>query len=345
MNTSDKAKITKKKIVSNQDTTVWKKAHDFGIVGKSDGLYEAVRMALKLAPTEVPVIIIGSNGVGKQLIADLIHAYSMSGPRKMISINCAAIPSNYFESEMFGHEKGAFPGAIGLKKGAFELAHGSTLFLDDLGKMPPDQQVKLKRVIETGTCRRIGSASEEEIQARPRVIATVSADTLANYCDGCLVRDLFERLPFRIMLPQLNERVEDIVPLAKHFLKLFCANDDKSGKTSAKTITPRAHKSLEKHKWPGNIREMKGVIEFACITASSDSIDVEDLKITTFSEMTSPGKTTDPDSNFNVKRHRDNERDKTYKAALEAYRGNISAAAKSLGISRQALHKWKVKQG
>jgi DNA-binding NtrC family response regulator len=147
------------------------------------------------------------------------------------------------------------------------------------------------------------------------------------------------------MLPQLNERVEDIAPLAKHFLKLFCANDAISGRTSVKTIAPSALKALEKHRWYGNIREMKGVIDSACFDTSGASIGVDDLKITAFEEIKSPVKTADTDSAIVGRRPVDIQRDKLYKAAIEAHGGNISAAAKSLGITRQALHAWKVKQG
>jgi transcriptional regulator with PAS, ATPase and Fis domain len=331
---------------SKEQELTWMKAREAGIIGESEALYKSVESALNAAPTEISILICGANGTGKELLARLIHDYSRASPRQFLAINCASISPDLFESEMFGHEKGSFTGASNLKKGAFELAHGGTLFLDELGEMPLGQQAKLLRVMQTGTCRRVGSNSAvDDIEARPRIIAATNIDVREALRKGKLREDLFYRLNRRIELPSLAERRSDIPILANNFLTHFIKDYGEDKKSHPASFTPSALKLLQSHPWPGNIRELRGVVENAFIDARGRTITDSDLSILTHFHGESEGGLPEPHEGFDSKHYLQSVRDQLYFRALELAGQNTSAASRLLGISKQALTTWKDNQG
>ena len=322
------------------------KAREAGIIGESVVLYNSVESALNVAPTEISVLICGANGTGKELLARLIHDYSRASSRQFLAINCASISPALFESEMFGHEKGSFTGAGNLKKGAFELAHGGTLFLDELGEMPLEQQAKLLRVMQTGTCRRVGSNSAlDDIEARPRIIAATNINVTEALRKGKLREDLFYRLTRHIELPSLSERRSDIPILAKKFLADFIQNYGEKKKSHPTSFAPSALKLLQSHPWPGNIRELRGVVENAFIDARGKTITDSDLSMLTHFQRESAGDLPEPHEGFDSKRYLQSVKDQLYLRALELAGQNTSAASRLLGISKQALSAWEDNQG
>lgn len=324
---------------------VWMKARELGILGQSDELYQALEKALNAAPTEVSVLILGANGTGKEQIARLIHEYSRASGKQFLAINCAAIAPNLFESEMFGHEKGAFTGATTTKKGAFELAHGGTLFLDELGEMPLEQQAKLLRVMQLGRCRRLGSSSHSDnIEARPRIIAATNVDVESALLNGKLREDLFYRMTRRIELPTLSTRRSDIAILTNAFLEYFRKEYATSRKSMPKALSAKALKRLENHDWPGNIRELRSVIENALIDARGNTIEEEDLTIFSRKEGGSLDGIPQLYEGFDSKIYLENVRDQLYLRALEMNGNSLSAASRCLGISKQSLAQWKDKR-
>ncbi len=228
----------------------------------------------KLAPSEVPVLITGETGTGKELVAQHIHRLSgRKGP--FLAVNCGAISDHLAESELFGHEAGSFTGAAGRREGWFEAAHGGTLFLDEIGDLPLGLQVKLLRVLEEHEVVRIGS--RKAIPVDVRLIAATNADLDHAAAVGRFRADLLYRLNIaQARVPPLRERVEDILPLARHFLQ---KNSEHRG-LQTPGLTPAASAALLRHTWPGNIRELRNVIHFALLISSGEDIRPEHLKVT-----------------------------------------------------------------
>ncbi|MGQ9617780.1 MAG: sigma-54-dependent transcriptional regulator [Candidatus Aminicenantia bacterium] len=243
------------------------------IVGESKALKDALDLALKGAKSEVSVILLlGESGTGKELFAKFIHNNSSRANEPFVAINCSAIPESLLESELFGHEKGAFTDAKTLKKGLFEIADGGVIFLDEIGDMPLPLQSKLLRVFEENTIRRIGGV--HDIKVDVRIIAASNQD-LEKLCDeGRFRRDLYYRLSvFPIFLPPLRERREDIIPLIQHFIEIYNLKFRKN----IKGITKEAEGILLKYNWYGNVRELRNVIERAMILENSDYLNPENL--------------------------------------------------------------------
>lgn len=244
------------------------------IVAESPVMKDVLRLVHKVASTDVTVLITGESGTGKELIADLVHKLSARKDRVFLKLNCAAIPEGLLESELFGHEKGAFTGADRLKLGVFEMAHGGTLFLDEIGDMAPSLQSKLLRVLQNGTFLRLGATRETKVDVR--IIAATNRDLSRMVKDGKFREDLYWRLnAFPIRLPPLRERREDILPLAEHFIKKYAR---KTGK-EIKEISREAAERLLRYEFPGNVREIEHIIERALILADGDTIGLEDLSI------------------------------------------------------------------
>jgi DNA-binding NtrC family response regulator len=242
------------------------------IIGESEAIKRILATVEKVAPTEARVLVTGPNGSGKELVARLLHEKSLRNQSPIIEVNCAAIPSELIESELFGHEKGAFTSAIKQRIGKFEQADGGTLFLDEIGDMSLSAQAKVLRALQENKITRVGG--EKEIKVNVRIVAATNKDLQKAIEEGQFREDLYHRLAVIIIpVPSLNERIEDIPLLADHFITQIC---DEYG-IAKKSIDPKAIALLQKVKWGGNIRELRNVVE-RLIILSDKNIKEEDVK-------------------------------------------------------------------
>jgi two-component system response regulator HydG len=245
-----------------------------GMLGQCGAMQQIFERITKVAPTNTTVLILGESGTGKELVAKAIHAGSKQASGPIISVNCAAIPDTLIESELFGHEKGAFTGATNRRLGLVEAANGGTLFLDEIGELPLDAQARLLRVLQEGEVRRVGSV--ETTQVRVRLIAATHRDLKALSTTGQFREDLYYRLNvMKLSLPALRERGSDIIELANHFLKLTCAKLDKP----CLAFEDETLALMSSYRWPGNIRELENAIERAVILAETSTISPDLLAI------------------------------------------------------------------
>ncbi len=242
------------------------------IIGQAPSIRRAIELGLNVADTNTTVLILGESGTGKELIANLIHYNSGREDRPYVKINCGAIPETLLESELFGHEKGAFTDARSQRQGRFEEANGGTLFLDEIGEMPLQAQVKLLRVLQDGEFTRVGG--KQVIKADVRIIAATNSDLETAIEEGLFRKDLYYRLSvFPISLPPLRERPEDVNLLIFHFLELY---KEKSGRFVS-GVSKEAMRALVNYAWPGNVRELENAIERSVIIASGRQIELDDL--------------------------------------------------------------------
>src|SRR5213595_732916 len=242
------------------------------IIGQAPAIRRAIKLALNVADTQTSVLIQGESGTGKELLANLVHFNSGRENQPYVKLNCGAIPETLLESELFGHEKGAFTDARALRRGRFEEANGGTLFLDEVGEMTLAAQVRLLRVLQDGEFTRVGG--NEVQKADVRIIAASNVDLEKAVDDGTFRRDLFYRLSvFPISLPPLRERREDIHPLVIHFLEHY---KQRTGRFIS-GISKEALRALMTYEWPGNVRELENAVERAVIIASGRQIELEDL--------------------------------------------------------------------
>ncbi|RKY93164.1 hypothetical protein DRQ15_00015 [candidate division KSB1 bacterium] len=295
------------------------------IIGSSGKMQEVFRLVEKVCTEDTTVLIRGESGTGKELIAIAIHQNSPRVNKPFVAVNCAAIPENLLESELFGYEKGAFTGADKRKLGRFELAGEGTIFLDEIGDFSPALQAKLLRVLQTRQIERLGGT--ESIPIKARVIAATHQNLEELLKQGSFREDLYYRINvFPIFLPPLRERTEDIPALVEHFLKKY-------GKPQTQ-ITPEALKILIKYPWPGNVRELENVIERAIILSEGDKIRPEDLP----PHLQQHKSTSQPiellEKGLSL---REMEKQLLWQA-LEKAAGNKSQAAKLLGITRRKLY-------
>ena len=241
--------------------------HPVGMVGNSAALQAVVHELTQVANSNATVLIRGESGTGKELAASAIHANSPRAGKPFIRLNCAALPEGLVESELFGHERGAFTGAIGMRKGRFEMAHGGTLFLDEVGDLTPLTQAKLLRVLQEKEFERVGGA--QTLQVDVRLIAATNRDLEQMVAEGSFRQDLYYRLSvFPILLPPLRKRREDIMPLASHFAEKY---GQENGRT-IRRIAPGATELLTAYSWPGNIRELENVMERAALLCGTVGI-------------------------------------------------------------------------
>ncbi len=299
------------------------------IIGNSAAIRSVYRVIEQAAPTQASVLISGESGTGKELIAQTIHELSPRATFPFVAINCAAIPETLLESEIFGHEKGAFTGAHDRRTGVFELAHRGTLFLDEIAEMQPATQVKLLRVLQERTFRRLGGRQEQSVDVR--VIAATNVNPLEASRNGKLREDLFYRLNvFNLELPPLRERREDIPLLVQSFLNEFNRVNGKA----VRAVEQDAMYILENYPWPGNIRELRNVIERATILAEGDFIEVKHLPATLVQkgEESLPTLTLAPGTTVDEAERR------LIILTLEHCRNNKTRAAEILGISLKTLH-------
>ncbi|PLX18840.1 MAG: Fis family transcriptional regulator [Marinilabiliales bacterium] len=300
------------------------------IIGESEALKKLLKEVESVAQSNSSVIITGESGTGKELIARAIHANS---PRKffpMISVHCGALTESLLESELFGHEKGAFTGATFNRKGRFEMADGGTIFLDEIGTISAKMQIELLRVLETKTFVRVGD--NKEIHSDFRVICATNRDLKSMVVNGTFREDLYYRLNVvNIKVPPLRERVEDIPLLAIHFVKKYCTSMSRD----LISIDPAALKQLEEFEFPGNVRELENMIERAIVIGNGKEIRLKDLPL---------GKER---SNTSIESLEDLEK-KHIQIILEKYQWNISRSAKALKVDRATLYnkikKHKLKQ-
>jgi DNA-binding NtrC family response regulator len=294
-----------------------------GVVTASPLLQAVFRDAAVVAPSDSRVLLTGESGVGKEVVADLIHAWSRRAGGPLVKINCAAIPENLLESELFGHEKGSFTGAIQQRIGRFEEANGGTIFLDEIGELPMPLQAKLLRVIHDGTFRRIGSA--RDIHTDARVLAATNRDLETQITAGKFREDLFYRLNvIEIQIPPLRERPEDILPLATHFISQFSRQKPRFSATVVAGLT--------RYRWPGNVRELRNAMERAALLSRGEIVLPEHLPARIMAA------TVDAASSDNVEpaRLETIERDAILKT-LRKNNFNRTETAKELAISRRAL--------
>ena len=244
------------------------------IVSASSQMEEVLNLVTRVAPTDTTVLIRGESGTGKELIAQAIHFHSQRASRPLVKVNCAALPETLLESELFGHEKGAFTGALNLRRGRFEEAEGGSIFLDEIGDISLSTQSKLLRVIQEKSLQRLGS--NKTIQANCRILAATNRDLEQSIQEGTFREDLYYRLNVvPILIPPLRERKEDIPKLIEHFLGKFGLKCHKT----IKGLTREARDSLLKYNYPGNIRELENIIERAVVLTRHQVIDEDDLPI------------------------------------------------------------------
>jgi len=307
------------------------------IVGESKALKDAMELALKGAKSEVSVILLlGESGTGKELFARYIHYNSSRANGPFVAINCSAIPENLLESELFGHERGAFTDAKTQKKGLFEIADGGTIFLDEIGEMPLSLQSKILRVFEESSFRRIGGVQDIKVDVR---IISASNQNLEIACEEGRFRwDLYYRLNvFPIYLPPLRERKEDILPLTKHFIEIYNLKFRKN----IKGVTKEAEELLLKYNWYGNVRELRNVIERAMILENSDFLTPANLYLPVLKSSLSKSEIISKLLESGLKLE-DMEK-AMIEEALRKCNGNQRKAAEILGIGRDAL-RYKIKK-
>lgn len=244
------------------------------IIGRSPAMQDVYKLIGRVATADAPVLITGESGVGKEVVANAIHKFSRRSKEEYVAINCAAIPSNLLESELFGHEKGSFTGAVNQRMGRFEQCDGGTLFLDEIGDMPMEIQSKLLRVLQTGEFSRVGG--NENLTSNVRILAATNKRLEHEVETGNFREDLFYRLNVvRIHIPPLRKRVEDIRQLAEFFLK----KQNAEGRAREMTLSAEAIAMLEGYHWPGNVRELENLVQRACVLATGNVLLPQDLPL------------------------------------------------------------------
>jgi DNA-binding NtrC family response regulator len=331
----EKARLTKR--VVELETRLGEK---FGqLVGRSKAMEALFRQMDLVAAARSNVLIVGDSGTGKELVANALHDNSPRHGKRFLPINCAAIPAEILESELFGHERGSFTGATSRKVGKFELADGGTLFLDEIGELPLEMQVKLLRVLEQREFMRVGGT--ETISVDIRLIAATNADLEAAVDEGRFRSDLYYRLKVvTLKIPPLRERREDIPMLANHFLEMFSKENGREGMH----ISPEAMRAMVQVNWEGNVRELKNVIESLVVLAPEDEIRVEDLapEYASFEEGGQAGAGFDGfggAGQAGPSMTMDEIERRAILEALEKTEGNRTQAAEMLGIGLRTLQR------
>ncbi len=295
------------------------------IVNQSAVMQKVLDLVGKAAQVNSPILILGETGTGKELIAKAVHLKSQRATGSFVPINCGGLPESLIESELFGHEKGAFTGATETHRGLFEIAHRGTIFLDEIGEMSSATQSKLLRVLESGEFRRIGGRCNLYTDAR--VIAATNRDLSLMIKEGKFREDLYYRLyTIVINLPPLRERKEDIEPLTKYFIDIMCMDTGNKRRLSTEAI-----KAIEGYSWPGNVRELRNVIERLVLVSDSELVGVNDLP----EEILTGKQPSLPSNNMSLA-----EIEKFHiERILSKSKGNRRAAAKILGISEMTLYR------
>jgi len=297
------------------------------MIGASAAFQRSVEQASMAARSDARVLLIGESGTGKELLAAHIHQASPFAAGPFVKVNCAAIPTELIESELFGHEKGAFTGAAGARRGKFELADSGTIFLDEVGDLHGASQAKLLRVLQEGEFHRVGG--EQTIRVAVRVVSATNRDLAAMVAQGKFREDLYYRLsvvPIRV--PALRERPQDIRLLAEYFLDDFCARNNFKHKTLDDSVYP----VLESHPWPGNARELRNVIERMAILTAGECLTKEAIPVEIRVQRDSGPRSSIQEARESAEREH-------ILRALEEANWNVSGAARTLGMERTNLHK------
>jgi two-component system response regulator FlrC len=298
------------------------------LVAEDPATRAVIEQARRVAPRDTTVLLLGESGTGKEVIARLVHRASPRADGPFSAVNCAALSESLLESELFGHEKGAFTGAVARHRGRFEQADGGTLLLDEVGETSPAVQAKLLRVLQERTFQRLGGDAELTVDVR--LVAATNRDLEQAVREGGFREDLYYRLAvFPIEIPPLRDRPRDILPLCEHFLQLLTRGPDRT----APVITDKAREALLAHSWPGNVRELQNVVERALVLSGGDPIGVGDLG------LQPPARGKQPALGGTLKQM---ER-RAIAAALSAEGGNRRKAAKRLGIALRTLQ-YKIKE-
>jgi two-component system response regulator AtoC len=310
-----------------------------GIVGKSEPLRRVLEHVEQVAPTDASVFIQGETGTGKELIARAIHLGSARAEGPFVKVNCAALSPSVLESELFGHEKGAFTGAMQRRVGRFELADGGTLFLDEVGDLPLDTQIKLLRVIQERELERVGG--NETVKVDIRLVTATHRDLDALVTEGKFREDLYYRLNvFPLRMPPLRERADDVEELAEHFARRFAA---KLGRRFS-AIDPEAMAKLRAYAWPGNVRELENTLERAMILCTDGTVRTEQLQLRS---LPGPSRSVTPSppapasaapTTGTLSEQLDDLERARLATALEKHRGRKSDVARELGINRSTLY-------
>ena len=297
------------------------------MIGGSVAFERVLEQATMAARSDARMLLTGESGTGKELLAAHIHAQSPFAGGPFVKVNCAAIPTELIESELFGHEKGAFTGATSARRGKFELADGGTLFLDEVGDLHAASQAKLLRVLQEGEFHRVGG--EQAIRVAVRVIAATNRDLGELVAQQRFREDLYYRLcvvPVRV--PSLRERREDIRPLAEYFLAEFCARNN----FKPRRVDPLVFEALEDYSWPGNIRELRNTVERMAILTRGDAIEAESVPVEIRIARGSAAR-------GNLREAKESAEREHILRALEESKWNVSSAARALGMERTNLHK------
>ncbi len=302
------------------------------ILGKSEAMRQCIALASQVAPSEATVLISGESGTGKELIAHAIHTESPRAHKPFVAVNCAALPETLLESELFGHEKGAFTGAEKARAGRFIAADGGTLFLDEVGEMDLSVQAKLLRVIQDGEVAKLGSDTTTAVDVR--LVAATNRDLSADVKEGRFREDLYYRLNVvAVHVPPLRERHGDVPLLAAHFLERYAARNRKA----VKGFTPEAMDLMARYSWPGNVRELENAVERAVVLATAEYVDTSQLPPEVVRAATAAD--FQPAVGEGENRTLDDMERAAILRTLDECEGNKSETARRLGITRATLHK------
>ncbi|MFI3272632.1 MAG: sigma 54-interacting transcriptional regulator [Pseudomonadota bacterium] len=296
----------------------------YGLVGNSAAIRRVEYFLRDLAPTDTTVLILGESGTGKELVAEALHNAGPRATGPLVKVNCSALPETLLESELFGHVRGAFTGAVRDRVGRFQLAHGGTIFLDEIGEISPQVQLRLLRVLQEREFERVGDTKTTRVNVR--VIAATNSNLRQLVAEGRFREDLYYRLRVvEVELPSLRERLEDVTLLAEHFISIF----NQQFSRTVMRFTDAAMRCLLQYHWPGNVRELRHAVEHGFILCKDDFIDIRDLP----SDVHSQGAYIP-----SLSHHMGLDKE-VLLAALERTNGNKAKAARNLGISRQTLYR------
>ncbi|MFP4162762.1 MAG: sigma 54-interacting transcriptional regulator [Chitinispirillaceae bacterium] len=299
-----------------------------GIVYRSEGMHNVILLADRIAPTDSPVLVTGETGTGKELLARRIHSKSLRSEKPFKAINCGALPENLIESELFGHEKGAFTGATSRKQGLFEAAEGGTIFLDEIGEMPLAVQVKLLRVLQESEITPVGGTETKKVDVR--VIAATNRDPEVEVKENRFRPDLYFRLNvLSLHIPSLRERSEDILLLAEYFVAKYCGRMGRD----QKIISSDAQRTLAAHLWPGNVRELENVIQRAVVLSYTKKIKAEDINL----PLVKAGQSENSHRIPTIRSAREAAEKEVIKNSLRATNGNVSQTSRLIEIDRKWL--------
>jgi len=296
------------------------------LIANSAAMRPLLQMVTQVAPSDANILITGENGTGKELIAKTVHALSLRAGHSMVTVNVGGLPETLFESELFGHVRGAFTDAKADRVGRFELADGGTLFLDEIGNLGLPQQAKLLRTLQSGEMERVGASKTRTVNVR--LVSATNSDLSQAVAEGKFRQDLLFRInTIEIHVPPLRQRRDDIQPLAQHFLRLLAARYRKS----VTGFEPAAIQAMQEHAWPGNVRELEHAVERGVLLAASDQVRASDLglRAAAASSALSSLEALPLDEAERI----------LVRSALERAGGNIHHAAKALGLSRAALYR------